>query len=53
MKTADGCTQQGVVTRRGWLARTDLMGSLIALLILFFEAVIKKPAALRSSTLGQ
>jgi hypothetical protein len=52
MKTMAVCARRGVVTIREWWARADLQGSLIALLILFFEDTIKKPVALRSSTLG-
>lgn len=52
MKTANVCARQRVVAIREWWARTDLMGSVIALLLLFFEDTIKKPAALRSRTLG-
>jgi hypothetical protein len=52
MKTATVCVRRRVVTLREWLARTNLMDSLIALLVLLFEDAIKKPVGLRSNAPG-
>lgn len=52
MKTATVCARRSVVKLQDWLARTNLVASLIALLVLLFEDAIKKPVGLRSNAPG-